>query len=63
MNYSTAIQKARKLWTSGAPSQRLLHELTYLFPEMAPSKIEDDFFEAMGDYPEGINDTGEGAYE
>ena len=63
MNYSEAVQKARHLWTRGAPSLRLLRGLICQFPEVPPSKIEDDFFESMGDYPDGINDTGEGAYE
>jgi hypothetical protein len=62
MRYELAIQQARKLWTSGAPSQRLVYELTRQFPEIAPSKIEDDFFDSMGDYPEPDNDMGDTVY-
>jgi len=62
-NYLNEIYKSRQLWTRGAPSLRLLRELISQFPEVAPSKVEDDFFEAMGDYPDGVNDAGEGAYE
>jgi len=60
MNYSTAIQQARKLWTSGAGSQRLIAALVSQFPDVTPTQIEDDFFESMGEYPEPLDSEGGG---
>ena len=63
MTYFTALEQARKLWVSGAPSMRIIGALTRQFPNIPPSQIEDDFFDEMGAYPDPINEEGDGIYE